>query len=478
MRAASGNHFLPYEIQRDIIGRLELPSLKALRLASQTLAAIGAEYLLPEVHLLFRKASLERLELISRHPIISQHVTALIYDADRGELQERWKWANHLTESHLRARRPLGAPFDAAPELWPEYESLPHVYSKDETCRGWANYLDILTEQQDITTRNLDDQVARAISCFPKLSHIYLSIGAKTRPHSNALILSYAPGLVLPLRDWFLDAYNAEPNGLHQFTSLSLFTPERSDLPSPLNKCMHPAALRTLHIGKVTWKIFSATWPAQQAAYQTLMAQVTDVNLSLNVSQPWPQVDPGAALQDEANCRRFFLETEALRIFLMAAPMLEKFHVEFNHCYMGSKMQIVDLKSLVGDVGEFTWKSLREVDFQVNTGMEELIDFLTRHQKTLRKLTMSDGLTLLGPDVSVATLLSHIRDAVEWEDVLMAGSLFVKGLDKWWYFGMPGDGDYVPEDSFGYEEEPMKSMQAVREFLMRKSEVNPFERWS
>lgn len=478
MHTASGSRFLPNEIQRDIISQLELSSLKAIRLASKNLAVIGAEYLLPEVHLLYRTVSLERLGLISRHPIISQHVTTLFYEADRLEdFGNRDGWAEYLIESQKRARRPLVPPFAAAPELWAKYcggpgtgdESRPYSYSELELARGWANYLDILAEQEDIAARNLDhDQIARAILCFPKLSHIYLSVRAKTRPHSNALILSYAPGLVLPPDELALELYDDpdEPTGFRQCTSLSLFTPKKRDLRSPLDTCTQQAMLRTLHICDVSWKIFSATWPAQQAVYKTVMAHVTDVKVLLDVCQR-----PYLSSIDELECRRFFVETGALRTFLTAAPMLEKLHVEFNICLY---FQMLSLSSLVGD-GEFTWKALREVSFLVNAREYELIAFFTRHKKTLRKLTIGTGLTLCGPKASVATLLPRMRDAVEWEEITMAGELFVASSKKSWYLGMPGDNGCVPPEDAGYEAEPMRAGQAVNDFLMRRSSINPFQ---
>lgn len=143
MYTASGNHYLPIEVQRDIISRLELSSLKALRLASKTLATIGAEYLLPEVHLLYRSASLEHLGLISRHPIISQHVTSLFYEADRLNSCCYEDWYDFIDEDFWRDRCPLIPAFAAATDLWAQYvrdpdgtpvpglpdDSLPHSYA-------------------------------------------------------------------------------------------------------------------------------------------------------------------------------------------------------------------------------------------------------------------------------------------------------------------------------------------------------------
>ena len=53
-----------------------------LRLACKAFAAIGTQYLLHQVHLIFKSSSFDRLREISEHPIISQHVDYLYYEAD------------------------------------------------------------------------------------------------------------------------------------------------------------------------------------------------------------------------------------------------------------------------------------------------------------------------------------------------------------------------------------------------------------
>lgn len=262
------------------------------------------------------------------------------------------------------------------------------------------------------------------------------------------------------------DPHDHEPGGFRRFTSLllALFAPKKGDPRCPLATCTQQVALRTLHIGAVSWKVFGTTWPAQQALYETAMAQVTDVKLLLDVGSPPDEEGnddiPVSAEMDKRECRRFFNGTGALRTFLTAAPMLEKLHIEF---IVRPSFPILDLRSLVGD-GEFVWKALRECKFHVNAREDQLIAFLTRHKTTLRRLTMDLGLTLLGRGSSPGTLLPRMRDAVQWEEITLLGSLRIMGTEKRWLLSKE---DLPPTRAMSLADE-------VNSFLMRRSDVNPF----
>src|SRR5271170_3870827 len=73
----------PHEIIRYVLGNLELADLKNARLACKTLGVIGAETLLPTIHVVFTKQSIERLRDVSLHPVIGLYVNGIIYEADR-----------------------------------------------------------------------------------------------------------------------------------------------------------------------------------------------------------------------------------------------------------------------------------------------------------------------------------------------------------------------------------------------------------
>lgn len=98
---------LPVEIVRQICGHLSISDVKFIRLACKELAGIGAEHLLLEVHLVFTLPSFERLQVILLHPIISQHVTPLLYEGERLEhFKDRAEWRAHVADDHWMARKP------------------------------------------------------------------------------------------------------------------------------------------------------------------------------------------------------------------------------------------------------------------------------------------------------------------------------------------------------------------------------------
>jgi hypothetical protein len=84
----------PQEIIRYVLNYLKLTDLKNARLACKTLGVIGAETLLPTIHVVFTKQSIERLRDVSLHPVISLYVYGIMYEADRVDhydQQEDWE---------------------------------------------------------------------------------------------------------------------------------------------------------------------------------------------------------------------------------------------------------------------------------------------------------------------------------------------------------------------------------------------------
>ena len=74
---------LPVEILHGICTRLRArKNVLSFRLVCKTFAAIGAQYMLPQVPVAFLRQSFRRLKAISEHPVISQYVNTIIYQAD------------------------------------------------------------------------------------------------------------------------------------------------------------------------------------------------------------------------------------------------------------------------------------------------------------------------------------------------------------------------------------------------------------
>ena len=139
---------LPHELARYTFAKLERVDLKNIRLTCKTFGDIGAETLLPVIHVVFTKQSFERLRDVSLHRIFSLHVNEIVYEADRldhYDNQEAWEWdvvdqnylANLSPDARVRLRLlPLG-----------DLMRVRHVYSAEELNPGWRKYKALHREQ-------------------------------------------------------------------------------------------------------------------------------------------------------------------------------------------------------------------------------------------------------------------------------------------------------------------------------------------
>jgi len=139
---------LPHELARYTFAKLERVDLKNIRLTCKTFGDIGAETLLPVIHVVFTKQSFERLRDVSLHRIFSLHVNEIVYEADRLDHyddQEDWEcdvfdpnYPSNLSP-YVRVRlglEPLG-----------DLMRVRHVYSDEEVKSGWRKYKALHKEQ-------------------------------------------------------------------------------------------------------------------------------------------------------------------------------------------------------------------------------------------------------------------------------------------------------------------------------------------
>src|SRR2546421_6711666 len=124
---------LPHELARYTFAKLERVDLKNIRLTCKSFGDIGAETLLPAIHVVFTKQSFERLRDVSLHPIFSLHVNEIVYEADRLDHyddQEEWECdvvdPNYLADLSPDALMPLG-----------DLMGVSHIYSDEEVNSGW-----------------------------------------------------------------------------------------------------------------------------------------------------------------------------------------------------------------------------------------------------------------------------------------------------------------------------------------------------
>lgn len=73
---------LPSELLFMICVYLEPIDVAGVRLLNRTIAVVGLEYLVFQIHLIPKPDSFDRLLAVAEHPIASRYVTSLFYEAD------------------------------------------------------------------------------------------------------------------------------------------------------------------------------------------------------------------------------------------------------------------------------------------------------------------------------------------------------------------------------------------------------------
>jgi hypothetical protein len=138
----------PHEIIRYVLGNLELADLKNARLACKTWGIIGAETLLPAIHVVFTKQSIERLRDVSLHPVISLHVNEIIYEADRVDHYDQQKdWERDVVDSEYFAKLSPESIEELQLMLPDDPMKVYHEYSRKKLDSGWKKYQALHKEQ-------------------------------------------------------------------------------------------------------------------------------------------------------------------------------------------------------------------------------------------------------------------------------------------------------------------------------------------
>lgn len=439
---------LPVELVRQICGHLSTSDVKSVRLTCEVLASIGAEHLLPEVHLVFTVASLKRLQQISLHPLISRHVTSILYEGDRlDHYKDRAEWEAHLTDDHWLARKPQH-PDTASEEdmrayrrdilLWASESKS--SYTEEQLKEGWRTYEELYRDQENIMTGHMDHrQIRQAICRFPKLESIKMSVDGKICPPSIYLRNAHRAGLVRTFGEYAICPF--QPPGVRQVKAMLL--------PMQMLEKKAHAKLRIFHAGFLSWYIF-VTHPSTVSAMRRGLKHLTDLKLIFTSGRG----EDGVQGVEASKCEESLRTTRNLQKFVTAAPSLRRLYVAFDVTDLW--WHAVDLEYVVGN---YKWRYLEEVTLgMISAKEEQLLDFLRRHKGTLKRMTLT-GLVLQRGG-SWGSALAGIRQVLKWEKVCVHGSLMV-AVDYHPVWSLPSEGPF------------MDLTRRVEDFLMRRSEDNP-----
>ena len=298
--------------------------------------------------------SFEQLAAISRHPVISQHVTHLIYDSDiLDRYESRDEWERNLTGAYL--------PRKTIDRLYAQYHRL---FTLQEQLREKDYGVSIISE---------------ALSHLPKLTSISTSFAENPEEHYR-----YLPG---QLRRWLerpVDNFGyGQPRGTLQLRSLLL------------GYYTSGTQLTRLELGDINWQFLRNESEENMRMMKQSLRHLH--KLDLVISTEYDVCDHVYDIETEIlECREYL--NNALCNFIKAAPMLESlsvwFEVEPTDCR-------TELKHIVSDNH---WTNLRWVDFgNIRATQADFVNFCSQHASTLRHLSLRN-IVLLHPGKWIPTL--------------------------------------------------------------------------
>ena len=418
---------LPNEILHQIFSLLHPLHVANLRLACKIFSTIGLQYLVAEIHLIFKPTSFDHLRLISEHPVLSQHVHTLFYEADRLEdfdSMKEWKkhiiipgWFNTIDSKLLPSPPP-----DAGKREKRAYrrhmqkvrEAPRYIYSARQLKNAYEEYKHFVWCQDYMRQYDYNSDVIReAMAKLPKLKTIELSLLSCIRKDmSRKLQNAFAKGLSLASGEHG----HGDPCGVGQLRSLLVGASDAG------------LEIETLRCGSVQWQFFAE----RDFIFNKLKHAVRCLRtLEFYITTRRDGYRDSEEVIDEeiTLCAGYLEETGRLHDFLTSAPQLENLTVHFASACPMSPARLSDL------VGHFTWHSLRLASFNlISTTEEELMDFYERHAKTLREIRI-DSINL--DHGSWADLFGQIRDTLSLEKATICGHLTVEDPPESLYLGLP-----------------------------------------
>ena len=475
---------LRVELTRMVCSFLPTKALQELRLVSKIFAELGAEFLIPEVHLVFTTGSIKRLKDISIHTVYSQHVRSLLYEADRLNYYENERqWLNHVHDYFWGACGPPPLPLGNDPasreaqrvtrNRW--ITGPKHSYSKQQLDEGWKKFQALFLEQEVTATHEMD--ISAAVARFPKLHEVRISIEGKISKQSEYLKKSFTGGLVGPtgpyrMKDLQPPGFNALRSVLLGFTSterhsLTDWDAQGTALLGSTTTTMRMASLTTLHLGSVNPFLFTALYSnfSGKTVHERFKS-LRDVKIVINMR------DYGdyAVTTESQESINVFGHGHLLR-FLTEATNLKRMSIT---CARDCSDWIeIGLACVLGNN---TWELLEEITLSgFKTDHVYFLDFLQRHQQTLECISLKNFAFTASDDNNLwAQILLDIRNMKQWRDVTFYGHLFRF---------LPNDSEGTSRDGYffaGFREPSLTDANTllfqalIRSFALRKERWNPF----
>ncbi|CAL8583225.1 hypothetical protein XPA_008856 [Xanthoria parietina] len=358
------------ELQHMIFAAVDTCDTPTLRLTCKSLAAVGLEYILPEVELLFTPKSFERLRGISEHPTLSYHVKSLVYRADSlrtcdniHDWYEQIPQAAYIRfcDAHSCGPKPPGSEFWQEWAAWLGINRLSRLDPSTQTLfhDAWVKYQALWNQQHELRRSGFGQAIIMtALSKLPRLKNIVLSNHVdmadpkKDRDyHGQYLNLkAHADVLAASVGDQGYSHCSGNPHLL-----------------SLLRGIVHGnIAVKNLSFGWVEWHFFEILGIIDLV--RRALRSLTALKMRLIGYIDLPDYPSSVA--------------DLVLAFFQSLPNLETLDVIFDA--PGDFEQRIDLTAVFGNI---VWRNLRVLSLEdLKTSQISLIDFLERHARTLKVL--------------------------------------------------------------------------------------------
>ena len=398
---------LATEILHMICLHFEVQDVARIRLVCKRLESIGIHHLVHEVNVVFKSSSFERMRQMSRHPILSQTVKSIFYEADILRQFDSFEaWETYLL--HPFVKDGLSATYPGTEMMRGDLKGLLDITEMRrngsahvEARAGYARYQKYLADQETIIRDDYGSgMIHHAFSQFPNLTKVSLIREGSLLVCTKYLVKEFSAGLQIP----YMDHIGHDEHGIAQLRSLLVAAVSTN------------RKLESLTCDQVHWSFFRQS-DKEFAKVRPALSHLKSLDFKISIcSREFddPHHPDGPHCANLLSCTNEFHRGVLCR-FISAAPHLRSLAITANAYGLHQPFFVWNV------VGTNHWPYLERAEFSfLMTSEEDLLGFCTRHAQSLTHLTLYDIVLITG---TWERVLQQIRKILHLQSVEIAGFL-------------------------------------------------------
>ena len=417
---------------------IEEQDVPNLRLVSTFWNSVATPFLPGNVNLVFKPETFQRLLDISRHPVISRHITSLYYEPNTLReyiTQDSWE-ENIFNRSYMKyyyQESPALGASERELRAWRRNltkirEGPHHNYSRSYLDKAYKEYSRMYAEQEHLRSRHYGMQeLSDAMSRLPNLSEICMNHGWAICQRSENAKNAFAAGLVNAGGDYC---------GIPIMRSLLL--------------AVHEAGIKLeiLQLGTVDWKFLQQSDEILERMKSTLHHLTT---LELAISTGMHESGNGIGV-DIPTCRKYLSKSPKLADFLAAAPNLRDLNINFdwNEPFSPARLNHV--------FGGTIWPCLESIALgNIDAASEDFNRFFEQHASTLKHVAMK---TIGLQEGTWIATLERMNKVLNLESASMRGRILGEHPPQCWIL----EQDIWPEYM---QSQAIRTSKAIQDYLVQ-----------